>query len=99
MTGGPDVEEQLLELARAILENLGFESDQINKIQILQGDTLYLKIFEEMFEDVDFTQLEPAYSKEEQGDNLDTLIELLGSQAIEEDLSYIKGSEIVMGNH
>ena len=59
---------------------------------VTSSDTIYLKIFEEMFEDVDFSQLEPAYSKEDQADNIDTLIDLLGSQAIEEDLSYIKGN-------
>ena len=32
-------------------------------------------------------------------ENIDALIELLGTNAIEEDLSHIKGEEIIQGNH
>jgi hypothetical protein len=42
-----------------------------------------------MFDEVDFSQLEPAYTKEDQAENINALIELLGSSAIEEDLSHI----------
>lgn len=52
-----------------------------------------------MFEEVDFSQLQASESVEDQIENIDALIELLGSSAIEEDLSHIKGEEIVKGSH
>ena len=52
-----------------------------------------------MFDEVDFSQLQPSASPVEQAENMDALIELLGTNAIEEDLSHIKGEDIVSGNH
>lgn len=62
------------------------------------SDMFYIQFFQAAFPEIDFSQLEEANNEDEMAENIQALIELLGSQILKYDLSHISGREIVSGN-
>lgn len=62
------------------------------------SDAFYIQFFEAAFPEIDFTSLEQATNEVEMGDNIQALIDLLGTEILKYDLSHIRGDEIVSGN-
>ena len=61
-------------------------------------DALYLQLFQAMFPQFDFENIEQGKTEEEMAQNIDSLIKLLEKNILETDLSQIKGEAIVSGN-
>jgi len=90
-------EERVLELGNKVLEVLGAE-DKISEIEHFQSDSLYLQLFQALFPQFDFEEIEPGNSEEEMTENIAQLIKLLETNILDTDLSDIKAEEIVSGN-
>ena len=67
-------------------------------LNLTYSDQFYIHFFEVVYPQIDFQQLKGAQTIQEQGDNIQTLIDLLGQKILKVDLEHIKGEEIVNGN-
>ncbi|CAI2374413.1 unnamed protein product [Moneuplotes crassus] len=90
-------EAKVLELGNKVLEVLGAD-EQITDIEPFQSDSLYLQIFQALFPQFDFEEIEPGKNEEEMAENITQLISLLEKNLLETDLSDIKASGIVAGD-
>ncbi len=61
-------------------------------------DALYLQLFQALFPQFDFENIEPGKTEEEMAENINTLIKLLEKNILETDLSDIKAEAIVSGD-
>lgn len=61
-------------------------------------DSLYLQLFQALFPQFNFEDIEPGKTEEEMAENIDQLIKLLETNILEHDLSDIKAEAIVSGN-
>ena len=61
-------------------------------------DALYLQLFQALFPQFDFENIEPGKTEEEMAENINTLIKLLENNILETDLSDIKAEAIVSGD-
>lgn len=61
-------------------------------------DALYLQLFQAMFPQFDFEDIEQGKTEEEMAHNINSLIKLLEKNILETDLSQIKGEAIVSGD-
>lgn len=75
------------------------DESQIESIDLFFQDVFYIKVFEALFPQVDFSKFEPAEEDdlEGQADNMEQLIGLLEEMVEGVDLSRISGDEIVQG--
>ena len=87
----------MLELGNKVLEVLGAE-DKITEIEHFQTDSLYLQLFQALFPQFNFEEIEPGRTEEEMAENIGQLIKLLETNILDTDLSDIKAEEIVGGN-
>jgi hypothetical protein len=61
-------------------------------------DSLYLQLFQALFPQFNFEDIEPGKTEEEMAENIDQLIKLLETNILEHDLSDIKAEAIVTGD-
>ena len=61
-------------------------------------DSLYLQLFQALFPQFNFEDIEPGKTEEEMAENIDQLIKLLETNILEHDLSDIKAENIVGGD-
>ena len=69
-------EERVLELGNKVLDVLGAE-DKITEIEHFQMDSLYLQLFQALFPQFDFENIEPGRNEEEMAENINILIKML----------------------
>ena len=80
-----------------MLEVLGAE-EKITEIEHFQSDSLYLQIFQALFPQFNFDEIEPGTNPEEMVNNISQLINLLETNLLETDLSDIEATGIVSGD-
>lgn len=62
------------------------------------ADSLYLQLFEVIFPNYDFAEVEPGQTPEDMASNIQGLLDLLGGQVLDMDLSFISAAKIVDGD-
>lgn len=72
--------------------------EKITDIEPFQSDSLYLQIFQALFPQFDFAEIEQGKDEQEMAENISQLISLLEKNLLETDLSDIKASGIVAGD-
>ena len=84
-------------LGNQILNVLGAE-DQINDVEMFASDSLYLQLFEVIFPNYNFEDVEPGNTPEEMTENIRALLSLLGGQVLDMDLSFIDAAKVVQAD-
>lgn len=87
----------MLELGNQILTVLGAEQE-IEEIETFTSDSLYLQLFEVIFPQFNFEDVEQGNTPEEMAENIQGLLSVLGSQVLDMDLSFIEAKKIVDGD-
>jgi len=93
----PVAEETVLQIGNQILTVLGAE-DPIDDVATFTADSLYLQLFEVIFPNYDFAEVEPGQTAEDMASNIQGLLDLLGGQVLDMDLSFISAAKIVEGD-
>jgi hypothetical protein len=76
---------------------LGAEQE-IEEIETFTSDSLYLQLFEVIFPQFNFEDVEQGNTPEEMAENIQGLLSVLGSQVLDMDLSFIEANKIVEGD-
>lgn len=71
------LEEEVLQLSNEILAALGAETG-IQSIESLLIDEFYIQILSEIFNDFDFSSVQPGMTQIQRAENINTLIDLIG---------------------
>lgn len=76
---------------------LGAE-DPIEDIETFATDSLYLQLFEVIFPNFNFDEVEQGNNPNEMAENINGLLQLLSQQILDMDLSFIDAKKIVKGD-
>lgn len=69
--------------------------EPIDDLETFAQDSLYLQLFEVIFPNYNFEEVEPGNSPDEMAQNIDGLLQLLGGQVLDMDLSFIDAAKVV----
>jgi hypothetical protein len=71
---------------------------EVKSVKKLADDEFYIEVFERAFHEIDFKDLKEASDPQMKAENLQIMIDFLGSAVYEMDLSHIEPQEILRGN-
>ena len=93
--------QTILILGNEIWKNFGQEQE-LDDVRIFFQHTFYIQCFQLAYPDFDFSGLmdedEESVEPEKMAEAIQALIDLLGNEILNYDMSHIRGDEIVSGN-